>query len=168
MLLIAISGAARAGKDTLAKTIQALVPNTITLAFAQAVKEEADPISKARWGISAFTQNPEEKKIIRQLLIDIGHGKRQADPFIWINKLSAKIDENLPHRNIIITDCRYENESKMIHAKGGIVIMVKRDTQLDIPTERETLPGVDWDIFIDFKNTDTNRLMQMVIPSFQP
>lgn len=167
MILVAIAGAARAGKDTLAKTIQAVVPNTITMAFAYALKEETDLICRERFGISSFTQDEEEKKIIRPVLIEVGHGKRQADPLVWINKLAARIDSNLSLRNIIITDCRYKNEADMIHDKGGIVIMVKRDTQADIPTERESLPLIDWDISIDFKSTDTIKLMRIIFPGWQ-
>lgn len=167
MILLATSGAARAGKDTLAKTIQAFLPNTVRMAFADAVKEEAEPICQARFGLSAWTQDSEEKKIVRPVLIDIGYGRRQENPTIWIDKIADKIDAALPHQNVIITDCRYKNEADMIHSKGGLVIFVKRDSQVnDIPTEQESLPLIPYDILIDMKSTDTISLVKMVIPSF--
>ena len=168
MILLAISGAARAGKDTLARTIQAFVPNTVTMAFATAVKEEADPICLERFGISAFTEDPEEKKIVRPVLIDIGHGKRQTDPLIWINRLAAKIELNRYRHNVVVTDCRYANEAEMIHSKGGLVIFATRDTQNNnIPSEQESLPLVKWDIKIDTGSADTISLVRQMFPDFK-
>ena len=168
MILLAIAGAARSGKDTLAKTLQTFVPNTVTLAFAHAVKEEADQICKKKFGLSAFTVDPAEKKIVRPVLIEIGHGYRQKDPMVWINRLAAKIDATLPTKNIIITDCRYKNEAEMVHSKGGLVVFVKRDTQDTIPTEQESLPHIKWDIMIDFKSADTISLMKKLYPGWTP
>ena len=166
-ILLAVSGAARAGKDTLAKTIQAFLPNTVRMAFADAVKEEAEPICQSKFGLSAWTQDPAEKKIVRPVLIDIGHGRRQDNPTIWIDKIADKIDAALPVHNVIITDCRYKNEADMVHRKGGLVIFIKRDTQdNNIPTEQETLPLIPYDILIDMKSADTNALVRRLIPGF--
>lgn len=168
MILLGVAGAARAGKDTTAKMIQAFVPNTVTMAFAYAVKEEADPICRERWGISGFTEDPEEKKIIRQLLIDIGHGKRQGNPTIWIDKLADRIDATLPTKNIVVTDVRYANEAEMIHRKEGLVVYVERDTQNNsIPSEQESLPLIKWDVKINTGSADTVSLVRQVFPDFK-
>jgi hypothetical protein len=134
------------------------------MAFAHAVKLESDPICKERFGISAFTENPEEKKIIRPILIEVGHGRRQEDPEIWIKKLASQIDAELPTNNIIVTDVRYANEAEMIHSKGGIIIFIQRNAQADIPTERESLPGIKWDIKIDSGDFSVLELLRTMFP----
>lgn len=164
MILIGIAGAARAGKDTLCRTIEFILPNTVQMAFAHAVKLEADPICLAKHSISAFTEDPEEKKIIRPILIEVGHGRRQGDPEIWIKKLADQIDAKLPTRNIVVTDVRYANEADMIHSKGGIIIFIQRNAQADIPTERESLPGIKWDIKIDCGDFSVLELLRSMFP----
>lgn len=164
MILIGIAGAARAGKDTLCRTIEFVLPNTVQMAFAHAVKLEADPICKERHGISAFTEDPEQKKIIRPILIDVGHGRRQENPNIWIEKLADQIDSRIGTHNIIVTDVRYGNEADMIHSKGGIIIFVQRNAQADIPTERESLPTIKWDIKIDCGDFSVLELLRKMFP----
>ncbi|MGV0949127.1 MAG: hypothetical protein ACOYB3_00395 [Azonexus sp.] len=164
MKLIGIAGAARAGKDTLARTVEYVLPGTIQMAFAHAVKLEADPICKERFGISAFTTDPEDKKIVRPVLIEVGHGRRQEDPEIWIKKLATQIDAHLPTRNIVVTDVRYANEAEMIHSKGGTIVFIQRNAQADIPTERESLPGIKWDIKIDCGDYNVLDLLRTFFP----
>lgn len=160
MMLIGIAGAARAGKDTLATAIKYVLPNTKSMSFAWAVKEEADKRCLYEHGISAFTENPEEKKVIRDILIAVGHGGRQTDPNVWVNKLSNKIDATLPTSHVVITDVRYKNESEMIRSKGGIVIFLHRNAQENIPTEQDSLPLVTWDIMIDLGNTNVIPILK--------
>lgn len=164
MILIGIAGAARAGKDTLCSALEYVLPNTVQMAFAHAVKLEADPICKERFGISAFTEDPEEKKIIRPVLIEVGHGRRQEDPEIWIKKLAAQIDAKRNLNNIVVTDVRYGNEADMIHSKGGVIVFIQRNAQADIPTERESLPGIKWDIKIDCGDFNVLNLLRLLFP----
>jgi uridine kinase len=167
MILLGIAGAARAGKDTLAQAIAYALPNTIKMSFAHAVKLEADPICQERHHISAFTEDLAEKKIIRYILIDVGHTRRQTHPTFWIDRLSDKIDAALPTSNVVITDTRYANEAEMIHSKGGIVIFVQRDAQATIPTEQESLPGIKWDIKLDFGNFNALNLLRAMLPGIK-
>lgn len=155
-MVIGLSGAARAGKDTLANLICVLVPRCEKIAFAHALKEECEPICQERWGISAWTEDPEEKKVIRQLLIDVGHGRRQTCPTYWIDRVREKVYMSRSVHQII-TDVRYANEAEFVKSQGGIVIMVKRNAApVTIPTEIESLAAVKADITVDYG--DTNML----------
>ena len=70
-ILIGIAGAARSGKDTLARAIADFVPRTEIYSFAYAVKLEADPVCRSNLGVSAFEEDTEKKKIIRQTFVGV-------------------------------------------------------------------------------------------------
>jgi len=153
-MIIGLSGAARAGKDTFAGLISTLVPSCEKIAFAHALKEECEPICQELFGISAWTEDPEQKKIIRPTLIDVGHGRRQTVPTYWIDRAREKVYKSrFAHQ--IITDIRYANEADFVSSLGGIVIMVKRNAApVTIPTEIESLAAVKADITVDVGDTN--------------
>lgn len=167
MTLIGIAGAARSGKDTLAKALQHALKGAELMSFAWAVKQRADPICREKYGISAFTEDSEHKKVIRPTLIDIGHGERQKYPDVWVNIIHKRIEVELPEKNIIVTDIRYKNESEMVRANGGTVIFVQREGQADIPTEKESLPGVVWDVKLDIGRFNLPDFLKLLIPGFR-
>ena len=126
--IIAIAGNARSGKDTLGKYISEILNehkiSTCLNSFAKALKLEVDPLLKKTIGISAFTENSDEKKIIRDFLVFWGSDvRRKLDENVWINEVKKTSNDQSV---LIITDLRFENEMKWIKENNGIVLYISR------------------------------------------
>lgn len=122
-MIIGISGAARSGKDLL---FNLLSNNSIKsyklikLAFADELKMDLKNILKEKFKIDVFNPSPEEKEIIRPLLVSYGtHLARKIDENFWIKKIDEKINsiEKNEKTLIFITDVRYPNEQNYIKTK---------------------------------------------------
>lgn len=130
--IIGITGFARAGKTTFAKYLQKRMskqyPTKIhkIYAFANALKEEANAKCQQLHGISAFTENWEEKKLVRPLLVEIGLRERKTDPEHWIKVLDKVIQRDNPD-TAIVSDVRFLNEAKwLIKTYEGRLIEIRR------------------------------------------
>jgi len=127
--IISISGNARSGKDTLAKNMSSILEEvgikTKIVSFANELKESVNEFLLEQTGISAFTEDDEEKKIIRPFLVCWGTDViRKIDDNTWINKL----EENLCSDSVnIITDLRFENELKWVQKNKGLSVFIERD-----------------------------------------
>ena len=127
--VIGIAGYARCGKDTFCKIASSILTEegyTVQkLAFADELKKLADPICKDLFGISAFTDDTEEKKVIRPGLVWIGCGLREnKDPNIWISKVNGVLKEKYQEfleggksdkRVYFVSDVRFPNEADWVH-----------------------------------------------------
>lgn len=164
-IVIGVGGFARSGKDTFVKISKQVLKehgfSSIKLAFADELKEEIDPFLKENYGISAWTDDTEEKRIIRPFLVAHGCGKRQqTNGAYWVDKID-KLIENV-HFNedvIFISDCRFPNEVKWVHDKwnGWFVHLSKYSVlsgmQYDSFTGKET--GVrTWEQFDEAPNEE--------------
>lgn len=131
--IIGVTGFARSGKDTFYKySSQALNrAKCHRYAFADALKEECDAFLQANLGISAFTEEAEEKELIRPFLVTYGTGiRRKLDPLCWIKKVEKSIVKNHPASNknfIFITDVRFKNEAEWVKSLGGLIVQVTRE-----------------------------------------
>jgi hypothetical protein len=128
MKIIGISGAARSGKDTFADClIEVLSSMNIAshkMSFANQLKIEVKDFLQKTIGIDSFTQDDEEKKIIRPFLVTWGtEVRRKQNPNIWIDHVESQLDENKVN---IITDVRFGNEMDWLKAKGGYSVFVSR------------------------------------------
>jgi uridine kinase len=126
--IIAIAGNARCGKDTLGKNISNLLNeygvNSSTYSFADELKKETDKFLIETLGISAYTDNDEEKLIIRPFLVFWGTEiRRKINPSIWVDKVFERIK---PNEVAIITDLRFENEFDFIKSNDGLSIYLSR------------------------------------------
>jgi hypothetical protein len=127
--IISISGSARSGKDTLADNfIEILESNGIRaqkLSFAYELKKDCDPFLKKHLGISAFTEDPEEKKIIRPFLVFWGTDvMRKRDPMIWVERLKKNLKPNVVN---IISDLRFVNEFEWAKRRGSCSLFIERN-----------------------------------------
>lgn len=127
--VIGIAGYARCGKDTFCKIASSVLSESgyevKKFAFAEELKKLADPICKQLFGISAFTDDTDEKKVIRPGLVWIGCGLREnKDPNIWISKVNnclvyeyeRFVDENRNGKKVyFVSDVRFPNEADWIH-----------------------------------------------------
>ena len=128
MKIIGISGAARSGKDTFADClIEVLSSMNIAshkMSFANQLKIEVKDFLQKTIGIDSFTQDDEEKKIIRPFLVTWGtEVRRKQNPNIWIDHVESQLDENKVN---IITDVRFGNEMDWLKDKGGYSVFVSR------------------------------------------
>ena len=125
--MFAISGYARVGKDTfglsLKKVLEKYGIKSKTYSLANQLKIDIDFLTTGDFGISAFTKDDEEKKIIRPLLVGYGESWRKFNPDHWIEIVDSNLEKGfLP----IITDIRYENEANWILENQGFLLNLNR------------------------------------------
>lgn len=151
-MLIAFAGLKGSGKDTAAQVLIDEFDFT-RIAFADGVRKAAlviDPIIPiiSTYGqldesfnarmlserlshlVTTFGWDQIKRDIpeVRRLLQVIGtEFGRSIDPDIWIQALYNRFpDIGNPETNYVITDCRFENEVKFVHLKGGDVCWIER------------------------------------------
>lgn len=166
--LIGISGFARCGKDTAYESILSLTEDKDLnrLAFADELKGECEEFLNNNIGISPFTENDAEKKIIRPFLVTYGtHLRRLLDKECWIKKVNKKIR---PGKKYVITDMRYLNEVEWVKSKGGKAIYIKREG-ISAANQEEALNDKDLtdsaDVIINvptFKNNYRQKCQEII------
>ena len=127
--ILGITGVARVGKDTLFTCIKEINKSSqfFRVAFADELKKECDEFLISNTGISAFTEDEAEKKIIRPFLVTYGtHVRRKLDKNCWIKKIEPIVSKD-KDKCFVITDVRFPNEAEWIKKMGGIVIHLSRD-----------------------------------------
>lgn len=111
--VIAICGNAISGKDNLYKILKEILSNNginnERIAIADTLKSELNEFTIRNYGISAYTSNPEEKKLIRDLMVTHGFIKRlQTNGKYWTNKITHLVEENINDNIVtIVTDLRF-------------------------------------------------------------
>jgi hypothetical protein len=80
--LIGVSGFARSGKDTACKIFQTKLRerwgiDLDIVSFAKQIKQDCDQLLTTNLGISAFTEVPSEKELIRPLLVEYAELMKQ-------------------------------------------------------------------------------------------
>ncbi len=132
--LIGIAGFARTGKDSLARFLSDLIipkqKGCKITSFARYLKKDVDSFLQSRLGISAFTEDPKEKEIIRPLLVCWGTKiiRDKIDKEYWIRKMhSTCVTHKLQGVKTIIPDVRFQNEVEWIHSLGGTTIFIERE-----------------------------------------
>lgn len=160
-LIISYGCRARVGKDfacnvslDLCKALNILATRR---AFADVLKRELEEDIHYEFGISVWTDRPDEKEIIRPRLVSHGMQMRKQDPNHWIKTLwqnyqRDEIEETSygrkPNKVLIIPDVRFRNEVEFVHANGGVFINilladhVNRDKYIN-DEERENAPKCD-------------------------
>lgn len=131
--LISLSGRARVGKGTFVTLLSDILahqnpPRSVTeIAFAHALKEELNSTLVMRFGISAFTTDDAEKKIIRPFLVARGAGARAEDVNHWVKLVEPNVKKALGRGDmVVVSDSRYRNECDWVHSLGGKVVYIER------------------------------------------
>jgi hypothetical protein len=129
------------------------------LAFADALKEEMDSFLREHYNIGAWTDNTDEKAIIRPYLVAHGCGKRNISKGkYWVDKIDQAIENIHFNEDIIfISDCRFPNEVDWLHNKwGGWFVHLKKYTiRMDI--DHSKLSPNESQFYSDFPNLATNN-----------
>lgn len=133
MIIYGISGKKRVGKSTITQGFinhfEKLGLRAKNYAFADELKKELDPLFLLNAGVSAFTEDPVEKELVRKVLISYGTGYwRNKDPDHWIKKLAAQFKKDEGEVDVaIISDARFaQNEIPWIKSLGGKIIYLIR------------------------------------------
>ena len=142
--LIGIAGFARTGKDALASMLAHFLEEEshrckIT-SFAYYLKKDIDSFLQSRLNISAFTEDPKEKEIIRPLLVCWGTKiiRDKIDSEYWIRKMhNVRVVHRSQGIKTIIPDVRFKNEVEWIHSLGGASIYIERENVNPINQDEE-------------------------------
>jgi len=142
MNVIGISGYARCGKDTFVGIATNILKRNnyrpMRVAFADVLKDDIDPWLKDKYGVSAWTENLNEKKIVRPFLVAHGQGKRmQTEGTHWVDladkKITSVVEDCLENGEstdrfvALVSDVRFANEARWIRDEwGGEVIHLKK------------------------------------------
>lgn len=112
--LITIAGFARNGKDTMYSILSHCLNSYYNsrcqnLKLADSLRRMVQEECIEKHGINAWTEHPEEKQIIRNILIDRAVSERAQNPDVFCENLfnHGTIRPNVMN---IITDLRYPNE----------------------------------------------------------
>jgi len=134
---IGLAGLARTGKDTFCQVLigefERMGIEAKRFALADELKKDLDDFLISKFGISAFTTDPREKKIIRPMLVAYGKAHRiKSNGSYWTSKLEPSVNEALFEGIVpIITDIRYaEYEFDEVHwlrdTLGGFMVHLSR------------------------------------------
>lgn len=147
--LFSLAGRARVGKGTFVALLGDILSerhHVVEVAFATVLKRELDLILTAKYGISAFTTNDAEKKVIRPHLVERGAGARAVDPNHWIKLAEPTVVAALNRGDVVVvSDSRYRNECDWIHSLGGKVIYIER-TVNGVPIDPANLEEATHDL----------------------
>lgn len=155
-MIIALSGKARAGKDTafvffsyngfvrmaLADPLKELCRKMFHLSKDQtdgALKEVAD---------SRYSRTP------RSILIKVGNDMREIYENVWIEQLLVKIKSLPSDAKIVITDLRYKNEAIVLKKAGAILCRLERHPSRDNMVSEETKLSKSETDLDDYKEWD--------------
>jgi hypothetical protein len=132
--MIGIGGLARSGKDTLAKNLAEVIEKDLgckvkIFSFAHSLRCQIESFLQQFYHLSAFTEDEEEKKIIRPLLV--AHGEQMKQKFgkdIWLKELLGAIYEDLRYDEFfpIISDVRFDFEAKSLKEEGCQIIHITK------------------------------------------
>ena len=142
MTIIGISGYARSGKDLFTSVAQKILKEhkikSEKFALAYELKNDLKSLIKNKVGIDVFTDNTQEKSIIRPLLVAYGDVMRKtSEGRYWTGKLEQRI-ANSKSDVVFITDIRYdvypEDECAWLQNKQcGKLIHITKFNQGPVP-----------------------------------
>jgi hypothetical protein len=137
--VIGICGYARCGKDTLYNAFKDHGCNAKRIAFGDSIKEDLQILIDENFDIDVWTDDDDEKALIRPILVAYGNAKRADDPDYWIKRGLDKITEK-EGITYVFTDIRYERELLAIkNLKGFNTHSVYLERENNEPANEEEL-----------------------------
>ena len=130
--MIGISGLARSGKDTMAKHLADIIESRLgvevkILSFADKIKWQMKDVTNEYYGISPYTEDTDEKQIIRDILVSHGETmKKVHGKTIWADLVIDNIKNSEEKFFPIISDVRFDFEAERIKEEGGVVVHISK------------------------------------------
>jgi hypothetical protein len=129
--LVALAGLAGCGKTTVAL---GLVKNHgfHRISFADPLREMGRAFGLTSEEMSTGKMDPLARyggKTPRQILQSLGTewGRQMVDPEVWVNATRGRIlDVWRDGGEVVIDDCRFDNEAAMVKDLGGRVVVIER------------------------------------------
>lgn len=113
--LVAFAGYARAGKDVASSALVGI--GYTKVAFGDIIKRYCDPLVQEKLGFSAFTENDDQKKLIRPLLETAGD--------VFYDSVMEDFFSTLPEKAVNGRIVR-EREAREWVRRGGIILEIRR------------------------------------------
>jgi hypothetical protein len=173
-MLIGLTGAAGAGKDTVAniliKEFDQVNKPVAQIAFADTLKEMMCVLlscTREKLEDRLFKESPHPilgGKTPRYAMQTIGTewGRNMIDSEIWTNATKAKINELIElgiFSAVVTTDVRFDNEARLIQELGGVVIGIERpNNPLAIGSQHASECGVSKDLIDEFFLNDAEGI----------
>ena len=138
----------RAGKDTVCELIRQLVTVPVhRIAFADPLKDE---VAAALNVDRAYIE--EHKAKVRPMLQWWGTEWRRetfSDTY-WVDQTAKRVDD-VTDGIVVVTDCRFPNETAMLAERGGIIVKITRNLPEDEHSRHVSERYVDELQFPNFK-----------------
>ena len=184
------------GKDTFFQVFKEICAQVIPdynverISFAEPLREELNEFTIPKYNIDLFNCSPEEKELVRPLMIEHGRIKRcQTKGQYFTNLAGIKIDaikEIRPKTIFVITDLRYtskvsgylKDEFEWVKSRGGIVLNLERyyfvnDREVkfietDIPDEIKNSKAIaaSCDYYLNWQTTNNKELRAAFVRPF--
>ena len=171
-ILIGLTGAKYSGKDTLADHL-CHSHGFIKYALADPLKGVCKSLFGLRdeqlWGDLKEEKDVRYSKTPRQLLQILGTDciRQKVQDDFWVAQWQAWLN-NTPHRRVVVSDVRFENEVRAIHDNGGVVLRIERPCLIrcDAHSSEQThrLGGIDHTIINDRAPADMHRRFDALFP----
>ena len=174
--LIAIVGYGQVGKDTLAGFLEKTLLKKGVLArkesFATEVRNDLYDFLMEKLGISAFTEDKDEKRMIRPMLIAWGTDvmRNQIDIDTWVNRFQPQFEKNQKEGLVtFMTDLRFQNELDWVHENEGITIWLGRhgvgplnddEKKYTAPLRKKCIYDMCWPDFKDMAAAEPEILVE--------
>ena len=171
-ILIGLTGAKYSGKDTLADHL-CRSHGFVKYALADPLKEACKSLFGLRdeqlWGDLKEERDRRYDKTPRQLLQILGTDciRQKVQDDFWVARWQAWLDGS-PHRRVVVSDVRFENEVTAIHDNGGLVLRIERPclvrSDRHISEQTHTLGGIDHVIVNDLAPADMHQRFDALFP----
>lgn len=132
--MIGVGGLARAGKDTLSRCLKKVIEDDFgceveIVHLADKLKSDLDKLISCNFNFHVFTENNEEKELIRPILVSYGEAmKKRHGQSIWMEKLDEEIKSRKDKKFFIVSDVRFDFECKYIKEEfDGWNIHIKKN-----------------------------------------
>jgi hypothetical protein len=136
--MIGVAGLARSGKDTFVKLLSQRM-DCVRYALADKLKEELRGCLSGLYNIDILSCSPEEKKVVRPLLV--AHGKIRRDLSegrYWYDALDKIIyndREKIGNKIVVVSDIRFaafkEDEVAWLRQNKGVLVHIRKYTIKD-------------------------------------
>ncbi len=139
-MIIALSGARYAGKDTVFNILHTLNQNMRRFAFADQIKFDLAPLVMTQFNIELTDKHMStyDKEFIRPLLISYGMMWKQLDTEHWariVTERITRLKSSNPNVIPVVTDVRFEDELSFLKKNLGTEIFHIHVVRLDTPIE---------------------------------